>query len=311
MTSPWIRLVQATVFCALGLSGVAVEQRGMTANQAAGIGQRPAVFKSQVDLVRVDALVTRDGRPVAGLTAADFELRDEGVVQTIVDASLEQVPLDVLFVLDRSGSITEANAGSLRDAAVGLLAGLTSMDRAGLLTFNARVHLAQPLTADTTRLRARLAEIQGEGPTALHDAVYTALRLREPAANRGALVVFTDGVDNVSWLSSDEVLSAARQSDVIVHVVVVTHPGAEVSPADNRLLKDLARDTGGRVWNADWGPKLEEAFRAVLDDLRSRYVLTYYPSGVPETGWHRIEVRLSRGGKVTARAGYFRWSGRR
>jgi VWFA-related protein len=273
-----------------------------------GVGRAAAqaTFRAGVEMVRVDALVVRDGVPVTGLTAADFELRDDGVVQTIVSASLEQIPLDVQFVLDMSGSVTEENARSLRAAARAFLAGLTPADRAGLLVFNARATALQPLTPDLGLVRAALEAIRGGGSTALHDAIYTALRLREPSANRGAIVVFTDGVDNISWLSRDEVLEAARRADVVVHPVLAVAPGARLNPADNPLLHGLTRDTGGQIWAASWGPALETSFRAVLDDLRSRYVLSYYPAGVPRSGWHALEVKLKRGGKVTARTGYYR-----
>jgi Ca-activated chloride channel homolog len=286
--------------------------------------QPQAVFRSGVDLVRVDALVTRDGAPVGGLTPADFELRDDGVVQTIVDATLEQMPLEVQLVLDRSASVTAVNARTLREAALVFLEGLTSRDRAGLLTFNERVWQPQPLTPNLDLVGNRLAEIHGEGSTALHDAIYTALRLREASPTRGVLVVLTDGVDNVSWLARGEVIDAAKRTDVIVHTVVVRPPGArsptpagpfrtgtQSSMVDHPLFGGLARETGGRVWQAEWGPKLAEAFRAVLDDLRSRYMLTYYPTGVKEDGWHELDVRVKRGGQVTARAGYFRASRRR
>lgn len=306
MTSAAIRLVRfAPVPALLAL----VLSADTPAGAGAGTEQAPAqqaVFRTLVELVRVDVLVTRDGAPVRGLTPADFELRDEGVVQQIVGASLERIPLDVLLVLDLSGSITDDNAKSLRSAALAFLAGLTPLDRAGLLTFTARVEAPQPLTPDLDLVRARLADIRGGGSTALHDAIYTALRLREANTSRAAVVVFTDGLDNISWLSRDEVIEAARRSDVVVHAVVVDRPGAPVRAADNPVLHNLERETGGQVWEADWGPRLTDTFRSVLDDLRSRYVLTYYPTGVPEGGWHKLDVSLKRGGKVRARAGYYR-----
>jgi VWFA-related protein len=274
------------------------------------------VFRSGVELVRVDALVVRDGGVVKGLQPADFELRDNGVLQEVASASLEQIPIDALFVFDLSGSVSEANARLLRGAAWMFLDGLAPEDRAGLVTFNARPVMAQPLAGRLELVRTELTTIAGGGSTALNDAVYAALRCREPGETRGAIVVFTDGVDNISWLSAAEVVEAARRSDAIVHTVVVGSPRAAwpgswsrretVGPADNPLLHDLGVETGGQVWSAGW-PELAGAFRAVLDDLRSRYLLTYYPSNVANTGWHTLEVRVKRSGiKVTARSGYYR-----
>jgi VWFA-related protein len=301
----------------------------MAAGAATAVSQQ-AVYRSQVDAVRVDVRVTRGGASVERLSAADFELRDSGVVQTIATASFEQIPLDVQLVLDVSGSVSAEKARSLRDAARALLSGLTAADRAGLLTFSGRVREPQPMTSDLGLVRTRLDELRGGGSTSLHDAVYSALRLREPGVtSRWAVVVFTDGIDNVSWLGHAEVVDAGRTSDAIVHGVIVPPPegvassvwvtnrsGHQVAgtttrqagpaPAGLSALHELARETGGQVWEAAWGSTLEEAFRAVLEDLRSRYVLTYRPTGVADSGWHALEVKVKRGGKVTARAGYYR-----
>jgi VWFA-related protein len=276
----------------------------------------PVVFRSGVELVRVDALVVRDNGVVKGLQPADFELRDNGILQEVVSASLEQIPIDALFVFDLSGSVSEANARLLRGAAWLFLDGLTPQDRAGLITFNARPVVAQPLAARLELVRTALASIAGGGSTALNDAVYAALRSREPGETRGAIVIFTDGADNISWLSAAEVVEAAKRSDVIVHTVAVgvlqtAVPGPwgramALGPADNPLLHDLGVETGGQVWSAGW-PELAGAFRAVLDDLRSRYLLTYNPSNVAGSGWHTLEVKVKRAGvKVTARTGYYR-----
>jgi VWFA-related protein len=266
----------------------------------------PIVFRSGVELVRVDALVAREGGIVKGLKPSDFELRDNGVVQEVASASLEQIPIDALLVLDLSGSVTRYNAERLRGAASTFLDGLTARDRAALLTFNARTVLAQPLTGDLRLVRERLAGIEGGGSTALNDGIYAALRFREPGATRGAVIVFTDGVDNISWLSADDVVETAKRSDVIVHAVVSSIPGIDLRAADNPLLHSLGHETGGLVWSAGWS-KLGGAFRAVLDDLRSRYLLTYYPAGVAASGWHSLDVKLKSGGaKVTARTGYYR-----
>ncbi len=114
--------------------------------------------------------------------------------------------------------------------------------------------------------------------------------------------MFTDGVDNVSWLSASEVIEVGRRSDAIVHAVVIGRAGS-----NNALLHELTRGSGGHVWPAAWGPKLADAFRAVLDDLRSRYVLTYYPKDVGTDGWHALDVKVRlRHVSITHRSGYYR-----
>lgn len=284
------------VNCALAAISVGLCATGAT---------RQAVFKSQVDVVRVDVLVLRHGVPVGGLRPADFELRDNGVRQEIVSASLEEVPIEALLVLNASRSITPDKARALREASSAFLDGLTARDRAGLLVFGGRPILVQAPTSDGGRLGRLLQAVEGRGSTALNDAVFAALRLRQPGDARGAVLVFTDGVDNVSWLSPSEVFEAGRRSDAIVHAVVVGRAGI-----DNALLHELTRGSGGSVWPAAWGPKLADAFRAVLDDLRSRYVLAYYPKDVATDGWHALDVKVRlRSVSITHRSGYYRREG--
>jgi Mg-chelatase subunit ChlD len=108
-------------------------------------GSARQTFHSGVDIVRVDALVTDGRRPVAGLTAADFELRDNGVVQAIDSAQLGALPLSVIFVLDVSGSVAGQKMSNLNAAVDLFLKGLGDSDRAALVTFSHRVWLRTPL----------------------------------------------------------------------------------------------------------------------------------------------------------------------
>ena len=165
--------------------------------------QEPLVFGVGVEVVRVEVLVTRDGQPVPDLTAADFEVRDNGVGQTLHPVVFEEAPVDALLVLDISGSVGGRKLEALRGAAGAFLDGLDAGDRAGLVGFQHSVTLALPLTSDLARVRFALDAAQGGGRTALHDAVYMALRLPEASPRRSAVVVFSDGLDNMSWLSAE------------------------------------------------------------------------------------------------------------
>ena len=264
-----------------------------------------AVFRSGVDLVRVDVSVTRKHRPVAGLGPADFEVRDNGVRQKIDTVLYEAVPLDAYLVLDMSESVAGEKLPDLRAAAHLFLDRLTSGDRAALVTFSNRVSLVRPLTTDLTGVEISLNERSGAGSTALRDAIYATLRLRVPDARRAVLVVFSDGMDNMSWLSGDDVVDAVRRSDVVVYgVVAVT--GRKARGSDNSLLRDATERSAGRLWTAEAGG-LQKAFAEVLRDIRTRYIITYYPTGVPGEGWHTLEVKLTHArGDVMARPGYFR-----
>ena len=116
---------------------------------------------------------------------------------------------------------------------------------------------------------------------------------------RSLLIVFSDGVDTSSFLSPDVVLQTARRSDVVVYGVAMR------SRIEPRFLKDLSELTGGAVFELDSTKDLSQTFLRILDEFRQRYLLSFSPSGVSPTGWHRLDVRV-KGRRVTvkARAGY-------
>jgi VWFA-related protein len=280
-------------------------------------------YRSGVDLVRVDALVTDGRKPVAALTAADFELRDNGVVQTIDAAALESVPLSVIFVLDTSGSVAGSKMRNLGEAVDLILEGLHADDRAALVTFSHRVWLRTPLMSDFTGLRTMMSAAEAAGGTALHDAVYAAVAISEVQDSRPLLIVFSDGLDNMSWMSADLVERAARRGNAVVYGVAVAAqtvyravwngtgtriaPVAEYVRGQTEFLDKMAEATGGRVLKADSTDKLPKAFDEILREFRTRYLLTYSPRGVDSPGWHHLELKVKgRKADVKARAGYQR-----
>jgi hypothetical protein len=115
-------------------------------------------------------------------------------------------------------------------------------------------------------------------------------------------VVFSDGVDSLSWLDAAAVVDAARRSDTLVYAVAVR---AKDDPED-AFLNEVTAATGGRLWTIRTGEDLRARFLDVLRDIRSRYVLSYTPTN-DEPGWHTLGVALRRGkGDVVARPGYWR-----
>ena len=270
---------------------------------ALAVLQAPPVFRAGVDLVRVEVLVTRDGSPVRGLSAADFVVRDDGRRQALEPVLEEETPVDAVLVLDMSFSMAGLKLVALREAAGAFLDGLRDGERAALLTFHREVALLEPLTADFGRVRRALASTEARGDTALVDAVYAALRFVDPGPRRTAVVVFSDGMDNLSWLATGEVVEAARRTDAIVYGVAVRSKG-EGQPT---FLRDAASATGGRLFEVAGADELRPRFMDVLDDIRARYVLSYAPFGADAPGWHSLDVRLDgRKGDVLARPGYWR-----
>jgi VWFA-related protein len=303
-------------------------------------------FRSGTEAVRVDVLVMNGRTPVPGLTAANFELRDSGVTQQIETASLEDVPLSLMLALDTSQSVKGEALANLKDAAIAAVRQLQATDRAALLTFTGAVRLRTPWTSDRVALENGIRATEADGSTTLHDATYAALTLRDPQpGGRPLVLIFSDGVDTASWLPGRNVIDIARRNDAVVYAVTLGQPRVIVGnaggspfssdattiepmsgyrldfrsgiqePVENApvamllepFVEALADETGGKVLNAERSDQLRETFVQVMNEFRSRYLLTYTPKGVDATGWHPIEVRLKGArGKVTARRGYVR-----
>lgn len=301
--------------------------RPLAVAAAAILALYPAqTFRSGAEAVRVDVLVTDGNRPVAGLTAADFELRDSGVPQRIDSLALEDVPLSIMLALDTSESVAGAPLLHLKTAAAAVIDLLGREDRAALLTFSHEVKLRSPWT-EPAGLLAPIALTEASGATSLHDAAYAALTLKDERSGRSLVLVFSDGDDTSSWLPGAAVIDLARRSDSVVYAVglrsgtglipgylVDVSSGLQAPPPRvtatalaDRFLAALAVETGGRHVDAENSRELRDTFVRIVSEFRSRYLLMYTPRGVDSGGWHPIEVKLKgKRGKITARRGYLR-----
>jgi len=276
----------------------------LAAIATAAMGSRalPAaqVFTARTIGVRVDALVTANGVPVAGLKADDFDVLDNGVRQTIESADAGDTPVNVVLALDGSASTSGKRLADLQSATSTLVGDLRPVDKAALTTFNHAVSPRVPLTSDFGAVEAAVSGLQPSGGTALLEGAYVAVvsTLAEPG--RSFVIVCTDGRDTTSWLQPDELIESAKHSNAVVYVVA-SSDARHWAP-----LKALADATGGRMIEIESSAQIAAEFQKILKDFRSRYVLTFVPNGVATGGYHRLEVRVRRPGmKVTARPGYF------
>lgn len=284
-----------------------------------GLGQaQPYRFEVDVTTVYVDVFVSRDGEPVTGLTASNFEVLDNGVRQEIDLVNLDQVPLSTMLVLDSSQSVVGEKLGHLKAAARAFVEELGAKDEVGLLTFTHELQLREEMGRDRSSVLGALDQPMRWGATGFNDAVYTGLVLAEGGGGRPVLLVFTDGLDNSSWIANSELNLVLQGSEAVVFLVGVgsTAPGAASSRWDSEarargFLHGLARMTGGRVWYADTSENLKRVFLEVLSDMKSRYLLSYQPRGVDSPGWHTIEVRLEEveADEIRFRPGYQSSSG--
>jgi Ca-activated chloride channel family protein len=273
-------------------------------------------FTSRAVAVRVDVLVTNGGQLVRGLSARDFDVRDEGVPQTVSQVELEQIPLNLILVFDTSGSVAGDRMRALLEAGKALLDGLRDQDRVALVSFSTRVRLLTPLTSNRQQIRAAFDTLEAHDATSLRDAAFAGLALRETDPGRTLLLIFSDGDDTSSWLTTPRVIETAKRTDAVVYAVAVPFQRAFWTPQNGatiatvkeagKFLESLTEETGGRILFASSNSDLRATFTKTLAEFHDRYVLSYTPTGVSATGWHRLEVKLKgKSGKVTARRGYF------
>ena len=277
---------------------------------AAALEQQP--IRVSVDAVTVDVLVLDGNRPVPGLTAPDFDLRDNGVRQQIETVVVEDVPLRVMLALDTSTSVDGQVLADLKGAASSVVDLLAPADSAALITFSHRLELRVPWSSSASALKAAIMSSRADGATALHDAAYMALTLRDANTGRRLVLLFSDGEDTIAWLPGTYVIDAARRADAVVYAIGLqrqdrTPPGYKLDfrsgpqpppPHENAVslaepfLRDLTRETGGRYIDVRHSDRLRATFVEVLTEFRSRYLLTYTPKGVSEHGWHALDVRV-------------------
>jgi VWFA-related protein len=275
-------------------------------------GQQPT-FHAGTDMVRVDVLVVRDGRPVTGLPAEAFEVRDNGVLQRVVSVTTIDV-VNLGVVLDVSGSMEGARMAKARRAFHDLQAQLEQQDRYVVLAFADQVAAIADSTMTAGEASGRLAAVRPGGATALVDAAYAGILQSDVAAGPKLLVLMTDGRNNVSWLQARAVIETAKRHETVIHPVAVgvrdpDRSGWRYRNDSLELLKLIAGETGGRVVESDWDADLGKVFREILKEYRQRYLLGFTPEGVGRgDGWHTLDVTLRRGkGTVRARRTY--WAG--
>ena len=307
-------------------SSVAALLLATTVLMAAPPGQAPAavpqqqppaaVFRTGADVVTVDASVQRERRPVTGLTAADFELLDNGVKQTVTEVTYEKLPIDVTFVLDVSASVTGAALDELRRALRQVRTDLSAADRLRLMAFNMRVRRLVDFTRPSADVDLALGALQPGGSSAVFDALAVALASAETPGRRRLIVLFSDGQDSSSITDADALLDVAQRSTPTIATILaspmlerpasVLRSNASLASATIEGLSDrLATETGGMVTTVKTGENLTSKFRRMVQDFRSSYVLFFTPSGVERVGPHTLDVRVKRPGvEVRARRGY-------
>lgn len=282
-------------------------------------------FKSQVDLVLFTITVTdRDGRPVTGLAPDDVEIMEDGQRQSVALVAAETVPLDVILLVDASGSMKE-RLPVVREAARRFVGTLRAGDRASIASFTNTVRVLTDLTGETEALNAAIEALEVHGHTALYDALYVVLRGLSTGAperiRRRALVLLTDGDDTTSLNTYEEVLEFARVLDVAIYTVSLPErdrpadlrPGAQarLPPTLGRAdfeMNTLARETGGRSYRALHSREIVPVYGHIVADLAHQYTVGYVSTNTARDGrFRKVTVRIPSRPEVVVRtrAGYY------
>jgi Ca-activated chloride channel family protein len=323
------RGVGLALVCAAALSVVTAWSPPIGAQAVGTSGVLPpasGTFRSRTDLVTLQVTVLdQNGRLVPTLQLEDFAVFEEGIRQAVSLFGTSTAPLDVMLLLDTSGSMKE-RMNAAQDAAIELVATLRPGDRAALILFSESVRIAQTLTGDAGALEAAIRAASPAGGTALHEAVYIALReltrvqRGERDIRRQALVVLSDGEDTSSRnVSFQDLLDAARRSAVTVFTIM---PAAEVeidpfervargAPGAEYNLRNLARETGGRSFTPTRSEGLSATYRQIADELSQQYWLAY-ASPPSAGGFRRVSVQIVAQPqfRVRTRSGYYATSAR-
>ena len=272
-------------------------------------------LKVDVKLVNVFVTVTdANGAPVAGLTKDKFTLQEDGREQKIsIFDKQSALPLSIALAIDTSLSTRHDLPLEQTSAKRFAHAILRPVDALAIYSFSEVVLESTPFTSDLKRVDEAIEHIRVGAATALYDAIYLVSRSLDRRQGRKVIVLITDGGDTVSKVDYKEAVRAAEEAEAIVYSIIVVpiENSAGRETGGEHALIQLSEDTGGKYYYATSNTGLDDAFHKISDELRTQYLLAYYPSQrVANSQFRRIQVGVvgvpeSAGYRTRHRAGYY------
>jgi Ca-activated chloride channel homolog len=274
-----------------------------------------STLKVDVRLVNVFVTVTdQHGTPVGNLAKDNFRLSEDGLDQKIAVFDRESaLPLSIILEIDTSLSTKKDLPLELASARRFAHSILRPIDGLSVYEFSEIINEVVPFTPDLKVIDRGIDRIRGGAATALYDALYLGSRALEKRKGRKVMVVITDGGDTVSKTDYREAVRAAQEAEAIVYslIVVPIEASAGRDTGGEHALIQLSEDTGGKYYYASSIAQLDSAFRQISDELRTQYLLAYYPSRRLSNSEFR-RLRISVGGtpegsdyQVRHRTGYY------
>jgi Ca-activated chloride channel homolog len=271
-----------------------------TANAPADV-----LFRTNTSLVEVYTTVTdRRGRFVDDLAEKQFSILEQGTPREIQAFETQASPISAAVLLDTTGSMSAA-LPALKNAALKLIEELRPDDSVAVYSFNTSVSELQAFTTDKDAAKRAVLRTQPFGETALYDALTRVSRDLSGRTGKKVIVLFTDGDDNSSTLTTDIAILRAKAAGVPVFTIA---QGEALShPEYIKQLAEVSRSTGGASFVIRGPNEIAAVFKKVSEDLKHGYLLTFQAPAVEDRSWRTIEVVLPglKGQQVRAREGYY------
>ncbi len=256
-----------------------------------------------VHLVELPTTTFRDGRPVNDLKEIDFKVFDDGKPVTISKFEhVSNLPLSIGLAIDTSASMQPRMAEAQRAASAFFAEVMRAGDKGFVVSFDLRPQMVQNWSPNLGDLTAGLAKLRADESTALYDAIAFSLYAFVGVRGRRALIVVTDGRDTASKLSFEQTLEYARRAGVPVYGIGI---GIAPTAVDVRYsFGKLCGETGGSAYYIGGASDLKRIYDEIQSELRSQYMLSFYPPGDAAAKWHEVTVQV-RGASAKTIRGYY------
>jgi VWFA-related protein len=286
-------------------AGGAVSIRHDNASAASADVPSEALFRADARLVEVHTTVMDErGRYLDGLAMERFSVRENGLPVSLVSFEPATAPISCSLLLDTSESM-DAALPALKSAATKLIGALRTGDPVAIYTLGDSVREVQAFTNDHLAAARAVQRAEPGGETALYDAMTRVNRDLAGRTGKKVIIVFTDGQDNASTLTSAAAILRARTAGIPIYTVAQGH--ALNHPALLAELAGMSRATGGLSFTIAAPEEAAGVFQRIVQDLLHGYLLAFSPPAVEDRSWRRIEVqvRANPGHTVRAREGYY------
>jgi Ca-activated chloride channel family protein len=250
------------------------------------------------DLINLSVTLTdMYGRYVTGLSKEAFSVFDNKEQQEIQFFSDDDAPVSMGVIFDVSGSMGRDKLGRAREALRHFVDTSHDSDEYFLIGFNSRAQLLMDRTRDSDAMLDKLTFVESKGNTALYDACYLGIdRVTRGTHPKRALLVISDGQDNNSRYTFNELRRLLKETDVLIYAIGIIErgSGSGLDAGGQAILDELASVSGGHAFFPETAAEMNEIFERIAIELRHQYSIAYRPKNFTNDGrWHKIKVKVA------------------